>query len=354
PAPARDVEGTARDRGEPFLDQRALAVHESGELGAVLARAAGDRRDVVLVVLAQVGGVGARHRPLLAHPRDGHRGVEAAGEGDPDTFTNREGSQYLGHVPHPRTSFAPSTTRLHGRGHRDGPVTVVAHRGASGYRPEHTRASYELAVELGADFIEPDLVMTRDGVLVDRHEPDVSETTDIADHPELSERRRTKLVDGQPVTGWFTEDLTLTELRTLRARERLPELRSSEYDDRFGVLTFEACLQLRETLSDEAGRPIGIMPEVKHPTYLHDHGLDAATELVRLLRAHGLDDPQAPVWVQCFEPTFLAELRRRHGLGVATVLLTEAEGGPWDLRARSTTYEGLLAPEGLAELARSV
>ncbi|WP_169796924.1 glycerophosphodiester phosphodiesterase family protein [Janibacter corallicola] len=231
---------------------------------------------------------------------------------------------------------------------------MVAHRGASGYRPEHTRASYELAVELGADFIEPDLVMTRDGVLVDRHEPDVSETTDIADHPELSERRRTKLVDGQSVTGWFTEDLTLTELRTLRARERLPELRSSEYDDRFGVLTFEECLQLRETLSDEAGRPIGIMPEVKHPTYLHDHGLDAATELVRLLRAHGLDDPQAPVWVQCFEPTFLAELRRRHGLGVATVLLTEAEGGPWDLRARSATYEGLLAPEGLAELARSV
>lgn len=231
---------------------------------------------------------------------------------------------------------------------------MVAHRGASGYRPEHTRASYELAVELGADFIEPDLVMTRDGVLVDRHEPDVSETTDVADHPELADRRRTKLVDGKPVTGWFAEDFTLTELRTLRARERLPDLRSREYDDRFGVLTFEECLELRETLSEKAGRPIGIMPEVKHPTYLHEHGLDAGAESARLLRDHDLDDPQAPLWVQCFEPTFLAELRRRHGFRAATILLTEAKGGPWDLHEPGTTYEELLTPTGLAALAETV
>lgn len=231
---------------------------------------------------------------------------------------------------------------------------MVAHRGASGYRPEHTRASYELAVELGADFIEPDLVMTRDGVLVDRHEPDVSETTDVADHPELVDRRRTKLVDGERVTGWFTEDLTLAELRTLRARERLPDLRSREYDDHFGVLTFEECLELREALSDKAGRPIGIMPEVKHPTYLHEHGLDPGTELVRMVRDHGLDDPQAPLWVQCFEPTFLAELRRRHGFRAATILLTEAKGAPWDLHEWGTPYEELLTPEGLTELAGTV
>ena len=149
-----------------------------------------------------------------------------------------------------------------------GPL-VIGHRGASGYRPEHTLASYELAARQGADYIEPDLVSTSDGVLVARHEPEISATTDVEDHLEFAERKTTKTIDGVPFTGWFTEDFTLAELKTLRAKERIPQLRpqNTAYDGQFEVPTFEEVLDLRKRLSKELGREIGVYPETKHPTY---------------------------------------------------------------------------------------
>lgn len=231
---------------------------------------------------------------------------------------------------------------------------VIAHRGASGYRPEHTVAAYDLAVRMGADYIEPDLVMSRDGVLVDRHEPDISHATDVADHPELADRRTTKEVDGQQVTGWFAEDLTLAELKTLRCRERITGLRqqSSMYDGRDEVLTFEETLQLRERLSAEHGREVGIIPEIKSSTYLHGLGLDPESELVRLVDAYGLNAPEAPMWVQSFEVGNLRALREEHGYRARLFLLMTVQGGPFDLVAEGTSYSDLLRPEALRELAR--
>ena len=144
---------------------------------------------------------------------------------------------------------------------------VISHRGASGYRPEHTLESYQLAIEQGADFIEPDLVITADGALVARHENEISATTDVGDRPEFAHRRRTTVVEGRSVTGWFVEDFTLTELKTLRARERLPEIRPHNqlYDDLFAVPTFEEILDLAQAESIRLGRPIGVYPEIKQP-----------------------------------------------------------------------------------------
>ena len=145
---------------------------------------------------------------------------------------------------------------------------VIAHRGASGYRPEHTLASYELAIEQGADFIEPDVVSTKDGVLVARHENEIGGTTDVAAHPEFADRRTTKVIDGVALTGWFTEDFTLDELRTLRARERLPEVRpgSAAFDGRFGIPTLQEIADLARREGERRGRTIGLYPETKHPT----------------------------------------------------------------------------------------
>lgn len=233
---------------------------------------------------------------------------------------------------------------------------IIAHRGACGYRPEHTAAAYELAVEMGADYIEPDLVMTRDGVLVDRHEPEIGGTTDVAAHPELASRRTTKVLDGVPTTGWFVEDLTLAELKTLRATERLGDLRpgSAAHDGRYEVLTFEETLELRERLSRESGREIGIIPEIKHSTYLHGLGLDPEAELVRLVERHGLNRPDAPMWTQSFELTNLQALRDRHGYRARLTFLTTAAGGPFDLAAEGTTYTALTTAASLQELARWV
>lgn len=228
---------------------------------------------------------------------------------------------------------------------------IIAHRGASGYRPEHTIAAYELAVEMGADYIEPDLVMTGDGVLVDRHEPEVSGTTDVAERPEFADRRTTKQVDDRSVTGWFVEDFTLEELRTLRAKERLGDLRpeSAAYGGRFRVPTFEEVLQARTELSRASGRTIGIIPEIKHPTYLHALGFDPEAEVTRVVQAHGLGRPDAPVWVQSFELTALKGLREKGYRGRST-FLTTANGTPYDLREQGTTYAELTTAEGMREL----
>jgi glycerophosphoryl diester phosphodiesterase len=227
---------------------------------------------------------------------------------------------------------------------------VIGHRGAAGYRPEHTLASYELAIRLGVDVIEPDLVATADGVLVARHEPEISGTTDVARHPELADRRTTRVVDGVPVTGWFTDDLTLAELRTLRAVERIPALRprNALYDGRDRVPTFDEIL----SLASRAPRPVGVAPELKHPTYFRERGLPLEPALVRSLERAGLNRSGAGVHVQCFEVSTLVSLRS--ALRVSLVQLTAAGGAPYDLVAAGDprTYADLTTPAGLRQVAR--
>jgi glycerophosphoryl diester phosphodiesterase len=230
---------------------------------------------------------------------------------------------------------------------------VIGHRGASGYRPEHTLAGYELAARLGADFLEPDLVSTGDGVLVARHEPEIGGTTDVAAHPEFADRRCTKLIDGQPRHGWFTEDFTLAELRTLRAVERIPDTRAhnTRFDGRFTVPTFSEVLGLAVRLSEELGRTIGVYPETKNPGYHASIGLPLEPPLVRQLREAGLDRPGAAVYVQSFETSNLRELAAV--LKVPLVQLVDADKPPADLVAAGVPadHRALLCPEGLREIA---
>jgi glycerophosphoryl diester phosphodiesterase len=230
---------------------------------------------------------------------------------------------------------------------------VIGHRGASAYRPEHTLASYELAARMGADYIEPDLVTTSDGVLVARHEPEIGSTTDVAEHPQFADRKSTKTIDGVEYTGWFTEDFTLAELRTLRAKERIPEVRQENtiWDRRFEVPTFVEILELRERLSKELRREIGVYPETKHPTYFASIGKPLEPALVDALDNSGLNKADAPVFVQSFETT---NLRRLHDeLEVPLVQLLSAEGAPADLVAAGDprTYADLVTPKGLADIA---
>ena len=230
---------------------------------------------------------------------------------------------------------------------------VIAHRGASGYRPEHTLAAYRLAIQMGADYIEPDLVSTKDGVLVARHENEISGTTDVADRPEFADRRTTKTIDGRAVTGWFTEDFTLEELRTLRAEERLPQVRpgNTRYDGRFPVPTFDEVLTLAREESRRRGVRIGVYPETKHPTYFDSLGLSLEEPLVAALRRHHLDRPNAPVMVQSFETANLRELATR--VRVPLVQLVDASGSPYDTVAAGspTPYRELVTAEGLREVA---
>jgi glycerophosphoryl diester phosphodiesterase len=230
---------------------------------------------------------------------------------------------------------------------------VIAHRGASGYRPEHTLAGYELAARLGADYLEPDLVSTRDGVLVARHEPEIGGTTDVAAHPEFADRRTTKRIDGHTMEGWFTEDFTLAELKTLRAVERIPAVRprNTRFDRLFPVPTFAEILELTARLATELGRPIGVYPETKHPSYHASIGLPLEPALVAQLRAAGLDRPDAPVFVQSFE---VANLRALAGeIAAPLVQLVDSDEPPADLVAAGDPrdHRALLSPAGLAEIA---
>jgi glycerophosphoryl diester phosphodiesterase len=198
---------------------------------------------------------------------------------------------------------------------------VIAHRGASGYRPEHTLASYRLAIALGVDYVEPDLVSTGDGVLVARHEAEIGGTTDVARRPEFAGRLTTKVVDGREVTGWFVEDFTLAELKTLRAVERLPELRprNTRYDGWYEVPTFDEVLTLVEEESARLGRAIGVYPETKHPSYFAGIGLALEEPLLAALAGRDL-----PAFVQSFEPRNLRWLRPRTSLPL--VQLVSATG----------------------------
>jgi glycerophosphoryl diester phosphodiesterase len=249
----------------------------------------------------------------------------------------------------PAADARPAERHAH---HTREPV-VIAHRGASGYRPEHTLASYALAIQQGADYIEPDLVSTKDGVLVARHENEIGGTTDVADHPEFAGRRTTKVIDGREVTGWFTEDFTLRELKTLRAKERLPGVRpdNTRFDGKFKVPTLDEVLRLATTASRRTGRAIGVYPETKHPTYFDSIGLSLEEPLLRTLRRHQLDRRGSGVIIQSFETANLRELSRH--TRVPLVQLIDATGAPYDFVAAGDprTYADLATPEGLREIA---
>jgi len=230
---------------------------------------------------------------------------------------------------------------------RDLPL-VIAHRGASGHRPEHTLASYRLAIEMGADFIEPDLVPTRDGVLVARHENEITGTTDVASRPEFADRRTTKVVDGAELTGWFMEDFTLAELKTLRAIERIPQVRP----DNTASDGLEEVPTLTEVLELARQEGVGVYPETKHPTYFDGIGLSLEEPLVEALRAAGYRRPSDPVFIQSFETGNLRELAGMTRLRL--VQLIGGEGAPYDLVAAGDprTYDDLVTPEGLREIGR--
>ena len=231
---------------------------------------------------------------------------------------------------------------------------VIGHRGAAGYRPEHTLASYELAARMGADYLEPDLVSTRDHVLVARHENEIGETTDVASRPQYLARKTTKVIDGDTLTGWFTEDFTLAELKTLRAKERLPAVRpeNTRYDGQFEIPTFAEVLTLRERLSKELHRVIGVYPETKHPTYFRSIGLDLETPLVHQVRGAALDKTIAPIFIQSFELTNLVDLRQHFGVNARLIFLTAASGAPYDLASIGdpATYADLTTAAGLRSL----
>jgi len=235
-------------------------------------------------------------------------------------------------------------------------VLVIGHRGASALRPEHTLASYGKAIADGADFIEPDLVMTRDGVPVARHENEIGGTTDVAQHAEFTARKTTKTVDGEKVTGWFTEDFTLAELKTLRARERLPEFRSTAYDGQFQIPTLEEIIDFVAAESATQGRPIGIIPEIKHGTYFQKLGMPMEDRVLAILAAHAYTRT-APVEIQSFEIANLRYLRTKLGKDHPNIrllqLLGDANEQPYDVVAegKQLSYAQMMTPAGLRDIA---
>lgn len=258
------------------------------------------------------------------------------------------------HMPSKRAKAAPPRKR----------PLLIGHRGASGYVPEHTLTSYFMAIQQGADYAEPDLVMTKDGVLVARHENEIGGTTDVASRKEFARRKTVKTLDGTPVEGWFTEDFTLAELKTLRARERIPHLRpaNTRFDGQFEIPTFDEILGLIRALDEQRavaarrlGLPkpprIGVYPETKHPTYFDDCGLRMDRTLLQTLARHGYEGRHAPVFIQSFEVGNLQRLRKR--TKVPMVQLIEEAGAPYDFVASgdSRTYADLIAPAGLESIA---
>ncbi|MBV7695452.1 glycerophosphodiester phosphodiesterase [Streptomyces sp. TRM70350] len=251
---------------------------------------------------------------------------------------------------------ARADARHGGRGMKSLPVpTIVAHRGASGYRPEHTLGSYQLALDMGADVVEAgDLVPTKDGHLVCRHEPEIGGTTDVADHPEFADRRTTKVLDGVSTTGWFTEDFTLAELKTLRATERIPANRphNTLYNGRWDIPTFEEVLRWQDEQTRKRGKQVWIYPELKHPTYFRGLGLSMEERVAKLLRKYRKDRWNSPVILQSFEPT---SIQRLHKLvdNPLVVLLSGADTRPWDFveNGDPRTVADLIKPAGLREIA---
>lgn len=252
-------------------------------------------------------------------------------------------------------SAAPSATPAGQHATLPTPV-VFGHRGAAGYRPEHTAMGYRLGAQLGADYLEPDLVPTKDGQLVDRHEPEISQTTDVASHAEFADRKRTVTIDGVRTTGWFTFDFTLKELRTLRAVERIPEIRQHNtlYNGIDRIPTLQEDIDQVEALGKEYHRTIGIVPEIKHSTFFRSIGLPMEDRVLKVLRRNGLAraHPVIPTVIQSFEVANLEYLHKHSP--VPLVLLTSATGAPADFVAAHDprTYADITSPSGLKQVAR--
>jgi glycerophosphoryl diester phosphodiesterase len=252
------------------------------------------------------------------------------------------------------TSASAAPTQAEHRHPSASAPLVFGHRGAAGYRPEHTTAGYELAARDGADFIEPDLVPTKDGVLVDRHEPDITATTDVASHPEFADRKTTKTVDGVTTTGWFTTDFTLKELKTLYAVERLPDLRqhNTMYNGRYRVTTLQEDIDQWKVLAKKFNRHLGIVPEIKHSTYFASIGLPMEQRVLTVLRHNGLDHADSGVVIQSFEVGNLLWLHKH--TAVPLMQLTSATGAPADYVASGNprTYADICSAAGLKAVAR--
>lgn len=254
-------------------------------------------------------------------------------------------------VPAATVSAVSAVSTAQAAPHAAAPA-IFGHRGAAGYRPEHTAGSYELAVQMGADYIEPDLVPTKDGVLVARHENEIGGTTDVASHPEFASRKTTKTVDGTKVTGWFTEDFTLPELKTLRAVERLPAVRQRNtlYNGRYQVPTLQEVIDLAKGLGAKYHRTVGVIPETKHPTYFRSIGLPLEGTLAKTLKSNGLDKRDGRAIVQSFEPSSLRLLRKE--LRVQALQDLSATGAPYDTVAtgKGPTFAEMITPAGLKEI----
>jgi glycerophosphoryl diester phosphodiesterase len=259
-------------------------------------------------------------------------------------------------------ALAPAGAAAHGP---DFPhPLVIGHRGTAGYLPDHTLAGYALAIRLGADYIEPDLVSTKDGHLVARHEPNIAGTTNVADHPEFADRERTAVVDGVSQEGWFVSDFTLAELRTLRAIQPFPE-RPQQFNGRFKIPTFEEVIALAKRYSKRYGRPIGIYPETKHPTYHKKLGLALEPKLLEALDKAGWNKRRAPVFIQSFEQSNLKKLNKLTDVRLVQLIdandvnpngsldYTPPFDRPWDwtVSGRPGTYGDLTTNAGLDEVA---
>lgn len=238
-------------------------------------------------------------------------------------------------------------------------VQVIGHRGAPALRPEHTLASYQKAIDDGADIIEPDLVSTKDGVLVARHENEISGTTNVVDVPGFAGRKTTKTIDGQSITGWFTEDFTLGELKTLRARERIPSIRpnNTTYNDQFDIPTLDEIIALARDQSAKLGRNIGIYPETKHPTYFKSIGLPLEDKLIDGLRADAFTASRTTVYIQSFEVANLKAIRNKIGSSQPNWKLVQLMGTssqqPYDfvVAKDSRTFHDMMTSQGMRDIA---
>uniref|UniRef100_A0A2A4K6M5 glycerophosphodiester phosphodiesterase n=1 Tax=Heliothis virescens TaxID=7102 RepID=A0A2A4K6M5_HELVI len=232
---------------------------------------------------------------------------------------------------------------------------VIAHRGASGYIPEHTLGAYALAATMGSDYLEPDVVMTKDGVIIARHDNELGLTTDVAQHPEFADRYRTQSVDGKEVSGWFTEDFTLAEIKTLRSIERIPTIRpgNARMDTAMDVPTMQEIIDLTKGLEVGLGRPIGIYPEIKHATHFQRLGLAMEKPLVDLLHDNGYRDAKSHIYIQSFEVNNLKELKNMTDLRLIQLFGGDSSGQPYDqvVQGTSLTYSQMATAEGLREIA---
>ena len=245
------------------------------------------------------------------------------------------------------------------------PALVIAHRGASGYLPEHTLAAYTKAIEMGADFIEPDVVATKDGVLIARHEPMLGATTDVADRAAFADRRRTRSIDGIDITDWFACDFTLAEIRQLRAKQPMPE-RDQAMNGTLPIPTLKEVINLAQAKSAQLGRIVGVYPETKHPTFHAEVGLKLEDRLLELINAAGWTDPSSPVIVQSFEVANLKYLRSKTRVRLVqlidasdvdrdgNIVLKPLRDRPYDfiLARDPRTFKDLVSKAGLAEIKR--